>query len=146
MKNYIANGKFPRQAPQSVLTSSADSGSWDTSKAHVRRTLEKCIELGRKYRVENPDRNDKFEAYRLLGSAVRIYWILESVPSLIGPQLHTLEDYPAHSNFCELCLVSMGFSQVFTHVGDAVRIQAPRGRWVSPVVTGRLSLISNRTF
>ena len=51
-------------------------------------------------------------------------------------KLHTLEDYPAHSNFCELCLVSMGHTQVFTHVGEAVRVQAPDGRMVAPVVTG----------
>jgi hypothetical protein len=48
-----------------------DSGSWDTSKAYVRRTLEKCIELGRRYRnSEKPQREDKYEAFRLLGAAV----------------------------------------------------------------------------
>lgn len=51
-------------------------------------------------------------------------------------QLHTLEDYPAHSNFCEIALVSMGHQDVFVHVGDQVRIQAPNGRWVAPIVTG----------
>ena len=55
-------------------------------------------------------------------------------------KLHTLEDYPAHSNFCELCLVSMGYTQVFTYVGEAVKIQAPNGRMVVPVVTGRCFL------
>jgi hypothetical protein len=52
------------------------------------------------------------------------------------PQLHTLEDFPAHSNFCELALVTMGHSEVFTHVGDQVRVQAPNGRWVAPLITG----------
>lgn len=51
-------------------------------------------------------------------------------------QLHTLEDFPAHSNFCELALVSMGHSNIFVHVGDYVRIQSPNGRWVAPLVTG----------
>jgi hypothetical protein len=51
-------------------------------------------------------------------------------------QLHTLEDFTAHSNFCELALVSMGHSNVFVHVGDNVRIQAPNGRWVAPLITG----------
>ena len=51
-------------------------------------------------------------------------------------QLHTLEDFTAHSNFCELVLVSMGHSNVFVHVGDNARIQAPNGRWVAPLVTG----------
>jgi Heterokaryon incompatibility protein Het-C len=30
----------------------------------------------------------------------------------------------------------MGHSNVFVHVGDNVRIQAPNGRWVAPLVTG----------
>lgn len=51
-------------------------------------------------------------------------------------QMHTLEDFSAHSNFCELALVNLGHSNVFVHVGDYVRIQAPNGRWVAPLVTG----------
>jgi hypothetical protein len=51
-------------------------------------------------------------------------------------QMHTLEDFSAHSNFCELALVALGHSNVFVHVGDYVRIQAPNGRWVAPLVTG----------
>lgn len=50
--------------------------------------------------------------------------------------MHTLEDFSAHSNFCELALVALGHSNVFVHVGDYVRIQAPNGRWVAPLVTG----------
>lgn len=102
MKNYIAN----------------ENGNWDTSKALVRRTLERCIHLGRQYRSTN-NKADQYEAFRLLGQA-----------------LHTLEDFPAHSNFCELLLVSQGYNQVFVHVGDRVRVQAPGGRRVSPLVTG----------
>ncbi|KAH8829036.1 heterokaryon incompatibility protein HET-C [Flagelloscypha sp. PMI_526] len=102
MKNYIAN----------------EQGGWDTSKALVRRTLQKCIELGRKHK-QTDDKRDLYECYRLLGTA-----------------LHTLEDFTAHSNFCEIALVSMGYSHVFQHVGDNVRIQAPNGKWVAPIVTG----------
>ncbi|KAL4066987.1 heterokaryon incompatibility protein Het-C-domain-containing protein [Scleroderma yunnanense] len=102
MKNYIAN----------------ENGNWDTSKALVRRTLERCIHLGRQYRSTN-NKADQYESFRLLGQA-----------------LHTLEDFPAHSNFCELALVSQGYTQVFVHVGDRVRIQAPGGRIVPPIVTG----------
>ena len=32
--------------------------------------------------------------------------------------------------------MSMGHAEVFTHVGDGVRIQAPNGKMVAPVVTG----------
>jgi hypothetical protein len=48
----------------------------------------------------------------------------------------TPEDFTAHSNFCELALVSMGHANVFVHVGDNVRIQAPNSRWVAPLITG----------
>ncbi|EDR07977.1 uncharacterized protein LACBIDRAFT_297529 [Laccaria bicolor S238N-H82] len=102
MKNYIAN----------------EQGHWDTSKALVRRTLERCIHHGRQHRA-NGDKKDEYEAYRLLGQL-----------------LHTLEDFPAHSNFCELALVSLGHQQVFVHVGDQVRIHAPNGKTVAPIVTG----------
>lgn len=52
-------------------------------------------------------------------------------------QMHTLEDFPAHSNFCELALVSMGHHDVFVHVGDHVKVQALDGKWVSPIITGK---------
>ena len=32
--------------------------------------------------------------------------------------------------------MSMGQNEVFTHVGDQVRVQAPNGRWVAPLITG----------
>ncbi|CAK5262127.1 unnamed protein product [Mycena citricolor] len=102
MKNYIAN----------------ENGHWDTSKALVRRTLDRCIHLGRQHRAQGRS-EDEYEAYRLLGQL-----------------LHTLEDFPAHSNFCELSLVAMGHQEVFTQVGDQARIQAPNGHWVAPLVTG----------
>jgi hypothetical protein len=102
MKNYIAN----------------ESGHWDTSQAVVRRTFEKCIELGRRHRKDG-QKADLYEAYRLLGQG-----------------LHTLEDFPAHSNFCEIALVSMGHTEVFVHVGDHVRLKAPNGKFVAPLVTG----------
>ncbi|KAH7920181.1 Het-C-domain-containing protein [Leucogyrophana mollusca] len=95
-----------------------ENGPWDTSKALVRRTLEQCVRLGRQYRSTN-QKQDLYEAYRLLGQA-----------------LHTLEDFPAHSNFCELALVAQGNHQVFVHIGDSVRVQAPGGKWVAPLATG----------
>ncbi|KAG6877200.1 hypothetical protein C0993_009493 [Termitomyces sp. T159_Od127] len=51
-------------------------------------------------------------------------------------QLHTLEDFTAHSNWCEITLGMMGHHDVFLHVGDQVRVQAPNGQWVAPIVTG----------
>lgn len=60
-----------------------------------------------------------YEAYRLLGTA-----------------LHTLEDFSAHSNYCELALQKLGYHQIFDHVGSNVRVRAPNGQMVAPLVTG----------
>ena len=32
--------------------------------------------------------------------------------------------------------MSMGHTEVFVHVGDQVRVQAPSRKWVAPLVTG----------
>lgn len=106
MKNYIA----AEEAPGGV--------TWDTSRALVRRVLESCIGYGRRAR-QTGAKEDLYEAYRLLGQA-----------------LHTLEDFTAHSNWCELALWRMGHRQVFAHVGSQVRIKSPRGESVPPIVTG----------
>ncbi|RSH77731.1 uncharacterized protein EHS24_002789 [Apiotrichum porosum] len=95
-----------------------EGGNWDTSKALVRRTLLGCIDMGRRY-ASSHRTEDQYEAMRLLGQA-----------------LHTLEDFSAHSNFCELALISMGNQNVFPHVGRNVKIRAPNGRDVHPLVTG----------
>lgn len=67
--------------------------SWDTSTAHIRRTLRTCLTLGRQVHAKKgrhrkhddhsgdpDDCEEMWEAFRLLGSA-----------------LHTLEDLLAHS-------------------------------------------------
>ena len=77
-----------------------ENQGWDTSTAHIRRTLEACIEHGR--RAGGREGADLWESYRLLGTA-----------------LHTLEDLLAHSNWCEIALRKMGHSEVFCHVGDS---------------------------
>ncbi|KAI5122202.1 hypothetical protein M0805_002691 [Coniferiporia weirii] len=108
--------------------------SWDTSTAHIRRTLRACIALGRRVhagrrRVGRDDDDDDggddpddceemWEAFRLLGTA-----------------LHTLEDLLAHSNWCEIALRRLGYRNVFCHVGDRVRIRTPNGV-APPLVTG----------
>ena len=47
----------------------SENGPWDTSKALVRRTLERCIYIGRQHRAQGR-KQDEYEAYRLLGQAV----------------------------------------------------------------------------
>ncbi|GAA6061244.1 hypothetical protein JCM10212_002703 [Sporobolomyces blumeae] len=94
-----------------------ESGGWGTSTALVRDLIRKCIDMGRKARNGSGEAAT-YEAYRLLGTL-----------------LHTLEDFSAHSNWCELSLLRLGHRDVFCHVGDAVRIQTPAGP-APPLVTG----------
>ncbi|KAH8651104.1 heterokaryon incompatibility Het-C [Xylariales sp. PMI_506] len=105
----------------------ANSGQgWDTSADYVRRELEKCIQLGRKGRKSNPSAMK--EAFIHLGAA-----------------LHTLEDFSAHSNFIELCLLELGEKEVFPLVGDQCRVPTParfgKGRMVPPLVTGTFGML-----
>jgi len=70
MKNYIANGKCDSIRSYSMLIYKyLEYGPWDTSKALVRRTLERCIHIGRQHRSQGR-KQDQYEAFRLLGQAV----------------------------------------------------------------------------
>lgn len=89
-----------------------ERGDWPTSSVYVRDSIHKCIALGRQGGSEN-----QYEALRLLGQA-----------------LHTLEDFPAHSNYCELVLMEMGHN-VFPHVGRDTQINL-NGNKVYPLITG----------
>ncbi|KAH8835679.1 Het-C-domain-containing protein [Flagelloscypha sp. PMI_526] len=100
MKNYMAT----------------ENAGWDTSTAHIRRTLRAAIDHGR--RAGGREGAELYEAYRLLGTG-----------------LHTLEDLLAHSNWCEIGLRKLGHSEVFCHVGDNVFVDSPNGR-APPLVTG----------
>ena len=46
-----------------------ENGTWDTSKALVRRTIERCVHHGRLHRAQG-HKEDEYEAYRLLGQLV----------------------------------------------------------------------------
>jgi len=135
MKNYIAN----------------ENGNWDTSKALVRRTIEKCIHHARLHRAQGRD-EDEYEAYRLLGQAMHTLedftavsldlWIasrraLKLKLKLIAPLLRFGRSSPLqHSNFCELALIYHGYRDVFPHVGRDCKIKAPNGSMVHPLTTG----------
>ena len=108
LKNYIANEHIGRLA---------NGESMATSAALLRRLFGDSIELGRRYARDRHER-DLFEAFRLMGTG-----------------LHCLEDFSAHSNYCELALIELGEHSVFPHVG-ARTTETIHGRRVWPVVTG----------
>ncbi|EMR63459.1 putative het-c protein [Eutypa lata UCREL1] len=105
MKNYIAN----------------EGGNWATSAGYLRFSFARCIHYGRLYTSGHHGRGkeeDLCEALRCLGQA-----------------LHCMEDFSAHSNYCELALRELGYHGVFPHCGSDSEINI-RGKRVFPIVTG----------
>ncbi|KAI0862490.1 heterokaryon incompatibility Het-C [Xylaria cubensis] len=105
MKNYIAN----------------ERGNWATSTGYLRFSIGRSIHFGRLYtsgaRGQGKE-EDLCEALRCLGQA-----------------LHCMEDFSAHSNYCELALRELGHRNVFPHCGTNTEINL-HGRRVFPLVTG----------
>ncbi|CAJ2511972.1 Uu.00g075970.m01.CDS01 [Anthostomella pinea] len=105
MKNYIAN----------------EHGNWATSAGYLRFSLGRSIHFGRLYTHGSQGsgkEEDLCEALRCLGQS-----------------LHCMEDFSAHSNYCELALRELGYHGVFPHCGTGSEINL-RGRRVYPLVTG----------
>lgn len=110
MKNYIAN----------------ERGDWATSTAYIKYSLARSIHYGRLYTSGGHHKGreeDLCEALRCLGQG-----------------LHTLEDFAAHTNYCELALREMGFRNVFPHTGAATEMNI-RGHRVFPLVTGTFGMV-----
>ncbi|KAF2427273.1 Het-C-domain-containing protein [Tothia fuscella] len=90
-----------------------------TSAGMVRDIYRRCIELARRSR-RSGNNDELYEAYRLLGTAN-----------------HCLEDFSAHSNYTELCLIEMGERDIFPHVGRRTQIQVRGARdRIWPLITG----------
>ncbi|KAK4167338.1 heterokaryon incompatibility Het-C [Cladorrhinum sp. PSN259] len=110
MKNYIAN----------------EAGGWATSAGYLRFSFARSIHFGRLYTsgASNKGREeDLCEALRCLGQA-----------------LHCMEDFSAHSNYCELALLELGYRDVFTHCGNQTQINL-NGKRVYPLVTGTFGAV-----
>ncbi|OAA35667.1 Heterokaryon incompatibility protein Het-C [Metarhizium rileyi] len=110
MKNYIAN----------------ETGQWATSAGYIRFSFARSIHFGRLYtcgeRGKGKDEN-LCEALRCLGQA-----------------LHCLEDFGAHSNYCELALRELGHHSVFPHCGTQTEINV-QGKRIYPIVTGTFGAV-----
>lgn len=110
MKNYIAN----------------ESGGWATSAGYLRFSFARSIHFGRMYTSgaqRKGNEEDLCEALRCLGQA-----------------LHCMEDFSAHSNYCELALVELGYRDVFSHCGSSTKINL-NGKRVYPLVTGTFGAV-----
>lgn len=111
MKNYIAN----------------ETGGWATSTGYVKFSFARSIHFGRIY--TNGSGNSKgreadlCEALRCLGQA-----------------LHCMEDFGAHTNYCELALRELGFRDVFPHCGIQAEVNI-RGKRIYPLVTGTFGAV-----
>ncbi|KAI0389710.1 heterokaryon incompatibility Het-C [Xylariaceae sp. FL0594] len=97
-----------------------ERGNWATSAGYLRFSFERSIHFGRLYThgANQGREEDLCEALRCLGQA-----------------LHCMEDFSAHSNYCELALRELGYDGVFPHCGTDTMINL-RGHHVFPLVTG----------
>ncbi|KAF4960666.1 hypothetical protein FSARC_10408 [Fusarium sarcochroum] len=102
-----------------------ENGNWATSAAYLRYSFARCIHYGRLYTNGSKKGNDDdlCEALRCLGQA-----------------LHTMEDFSAHSNYCELALRELGYHSVFPHCGSRTEIHLNNKR-VFPLVTGTFGAV-----
>ncbi|RAL04727.1 Het-C domain-containing protein [Aspergillus ibericus CBS 121593] len=102
-----------------------EEGGWATSAAYIKYSLARSIHYGRTYTHGSRKGNDEdlCEALRCLGQG-----------------LHTLEDFAAHTNYCELALREMGFKNVFPHTGVDTQMNI-RGHQVFPLVTGTFGMV-----
>jgi hypothetical protein len=111
MKNYIAN----------------ESGGWATSVGYVKFSFARSIHFGRLYTNGSGNSRgreaDLCEALRCLGQG-----------------LHCVEDFGAHTNYCELALRELGYHDVFPHTGIATEINV-RGHRIFPLVTGTFGAV-----
>ncbi|KAL3495833.1 heterokaryon incompatibility protein Het-C-domain-containing protein [Aspergillus germanicus] len=102
-----------------------ERGDWATSTAYIKYSLARSIHYGRLYTSGHRKGNDEdlYEALRCLGQG-----------------LHTLEDFAAHTNYCELALREMGFRNVFPHTGTSTQMNV-RGHHIYPLVTGTFGMV-----
>ncbi|KAL2809003.1 heterokaryon incompatibility protein Het-C-domain-containing protein [Aspergillus granulosus] len=102
-----------------------ERGDWATSSAYIKYSLARSIHYGRLYTSGSHKGKDEdlYEALRCLGQG-----------------LHTLEDFAAHTNYCELALREMGFRNVFPHTGTGTQMNI-RGHHVFPLVTGTFGMV-----
>ncbi|KAI1330773.1 heterokaryon incompatibility Het-C [Xylariaceae sp. FL0255] len=97
-----------------------ERGNWATSAGYLRFSLGRSIHFGRMYThgQSKGREEDLCEALRCLGQS-----------------LHCMEDFSAHSNYCELALRELGHRNVFPHCGQNAEINL-HGHRVFPLVTG----------
>lgn len=102
-----------------------ESGQWATSTSYLRYSFARSIHFGRLYTSGSKQgrEEDLCEALRCLGQA-----------------LHCMEDFSAHSNYCELALRELGYNSVFTHCGTRTEINL-NGKHVYPLVTGTFGAV-----
>ena len=95
-----------------------ETGGWATSLGYIKYSFARSIHFGRLYThgANKVREEDLCEALRCLGQG-----------------LHCVEDFGAHTNYCELALRELGYHNVFPHVGSQTMMNL-RGKQVFPLV------------
>ncbi len=126
MKNYIAR-----------------EGGWATSAGYVKFSFARSIHFGRVYTNGAGNAKGKeadlCEALRYVTSFTHLP-VSADCNSCLGQGLHCMEDFGAHTNYCELALRELGYGEVFPHTGVATGMDI-RGHNIFPLVTGTFGAI-----
>jgi hypothetical protein len=65
---------------------------------------------------------------------------IDFVLRCLGQGLHCMEDFGAHTNYCELALRELGYRDVFPHCGSQTEVNI-RGHYIFPLVTGTFGAV-----
>jgi hypothetical protein len=78
--------------------------------------------------------------YGMQSVFVIIFSSIDFVLRCLGQGLHCMEDFGAHTNYCELALRELGYRDVFPHCGSQTEVNI-RGHYVFPLVTGTFGAV-----
>jgi Heterokaryon incompatibility protein Het-C len=78
--------------------------------------------------------------YGMQSVFVTILSSIDFVLRCLGQGLHCMEDFGAHTNYCELALRELGYRDVFPHCGSQTEVNI-RGHYIFPLVTGTFGAV-----
>jgi hypothetical protein len=90
--------------------------------------------------IQKAGKQTYVKPYGMQSVFVIIFSSIDFVLRCLGQGLHCMEDFGAHTNYCELALRELGYRDVFPHCGSQTEVNI-RGHYVFPLVTGTFGAV-----